>query len=71
MDKDWQHRVSTLEQELRETKEFYLRRIEALEKGNNVFTDSSILVAGESVVDREHTGVTKTQDECLLGSFFC
>ena len=48
-----------LEQELRETKDYYLRRIDALEKGNttsmsgnaaNDFSDTTLLVAGESII---------------------
>ena len=40
-----------MENELKETKYYYLKRIEALERGNNVFTDTSILVAGESAAE--------------------
>ena len=43
-----------MESELKETKDYYLKRIEALERGNNVFTDTSILIAGESIVEKRN-----------------
>ena len=71
-DKEWQQRVTMLESELKETKDYYLKRIEALEKGNNVFTDSSILVAGESVADKTQTPTDVNKDGgCLSNRAFC
>jgi hypothetical protein len=56
-DKEWQKRVSALEGELKETKDFYLKRIEALEKGTNVFTEQSIIAPMDSTeIHEEMTG---------------
>ena len=38
-DKEWEERVTGLERELKDTQDYYLKRIDALEKEQNVFTD--------------------------------
>ena len=45
-DREWKSRVSVLEHELKETKDYYLQRLEAAEKTGTVAEESSVLVAG-------------------------
>ena len=71
--------MCTLEQELKETKDYYLRRIDALEKGNttmsagnaNDFSDTTLLVAGESIIGGgkqggRHTAANSKEDHEYL-----
>ena len=72
--------MCTLEQELKETKDYYLRRIDALEKGNtttmsagnaNDFSDTTLLVAGESIIGGgkqggRHTAANSKEDTIHL-----
>ena len=57
-DREWKSRVSVLEHELKETKDYYLKRIEALEKGHTpapgtVLSDSTLIVAAESLASAD------------------
>ena len=61
-------RVSALEQELKETKDYYLQRLEAAEKTGTVAEESSVLVAGESLV-RPQSALEKSHTQAFRQAY--
>ena len=68
-DKEWQVRVNALEQELKETKDYYLQRLEAAERSGTVAEESSVLVVGESSLARPYNALEKSHTQAFRQAY--